>query len=112
MLPDATSTPASTARASTTSATSDAPSDACPEVKARFEKELAAAPGTCKADADCDCFPGAVAKGFACGGMTDKIAAAKLHDIFREFRAAKCRGPNCAAQACVPKCKDGRCVSG
>lgn len=84
--------------------------DACAGIKARFEQELAAAPGTCKADADCDCFPGAVADGHVCGGITDKATAAKLHDIFREFRAAKCRGPNCAPQACKPQCKDGRCT--
>jgi hypothetical protein len=110
--PEATSPGAATPTSSPTDTPKTGPSEACSEIKSRFEKELAAAPGTCKADADCDCFPGAVASGFACGGMTDKATAAKLHEIFREFRSNKCRGPNCAPQACVPKCKDGKCVEG
>jgi hypothetical protein len=114
--PEASPEDTSIATAAPTPASTDkpksGPSEACPEIKSRFEKELAAAPGSCKADADCDCFPGAVASGFACGGMTDKATAAKLHEIFREFRVNKCRGPSCAAQACVPRCKDGKCVEG
>ncbi|NUO52192.1 MAG: hypothetical protein HOV80_25340 [Polyangiaceae bacterium] len=116
--PDTTAAPepspadTSVATAAPTEKPKSEPTEACPEIKSRFEKELSAAPGTCKADADCDCFPGTVATGFVCGGMTDKATAEKLREIFREFRANKCRGPNCAAQACVPKCKDGRCVEG
>jgi hypothetical protein len=83
----------------------------CAELEKRFDRVLAAAGGSCSADADCACY-GQSTTGSKCGGVTDGKTASALTAIGKEFHTRKCpRHYRCAAWKCVPVCHKGKCVT-
>jgi hypothetical protein len=115
----ATAASPSTAASATAAAGGSGPSEPTPDpithpcvVKAaQFKKALDEADDSCKTAADCDCYPGGVAHGSPCGGVTGKDTAKRLHAIAAEFHAMKCeQSAHCAAWRCEPKCTGGKCV--
>ncbi len=83
----------------------------CAEIEKRFDGTLAAASGSCAADAECACY-GQVTTKSRCGGVTDSKTASALAAIAKEYYALKCpRYYRCAAWKCVPACYRGTCVT-
>jgi hypothetical protein len=95
----------------TASATPEPP-NACGGLIERFDQTLGSGSGKCSTNADCACYPGGISKQHGCGGISDKATTDELLEIHKEFRAAKCTGPSCAAWSCQPICKSGLCANG
>jgi hypothetical protein len=106
-----TQAPSQSASPATSAATTGTP-EQCAEIKSRFEKTLAGGAGKCTSDAECGCYPGSLAEGHLCGGVSDVATTDKLREIFREFRVAHCHATSCKSDKCQASCKQGACVSG
>ena len=82
----------------------------CAKTVAEYDA-LVAAGGACSTDADCECFNGGVSQKTPCGGVTDKITAAKLGKLISDYETAHCDSLMCAASICKPMCKSSHCVN-
>jgi hypothetical protein len=84
--------------------------DRCMELSEEFEKVLAGGPGKCKKPGDCAAYRAGV--GQNCGGVTDKVTAAKLAKISDEFFGKGCDYTvNCAPRGAFhAECLSGACA--
>jgi hypothetical protein len=71
---------------------------------------IVAAGGVCTTSADCVCFNGGVSQKTPCGGATDKVSAAKLDKLIKDYESAHCDALMCAAMICTPTCNAGHCT--
>ncbi len=84
----------------------------CDAHHAAFRAAMATATGRCASDAECACFNPVVEEA-GCGGISDAATAATLSAIEVAFHADACEWPHqCAAWACEPVCREGRCTNG
>lgn len=85
--------------------------DTCGELAGRYDALLSGNHGNCLADTDCACF-GGLTKKSPCGGLSDRVTAAKLDAIRSEYRDNRCSFfYRCAPMLCLPRCRGGRCVN-
>jgi len=86
--------------------------DPCAPYLDEFARALAAAPGSCRIDGDCACYPGGIGEASGCGGVTDAITARALDAIAGRYLAAGCdHTVQCAPWICMPRCVDGTCAA-
>ena len=72
---------------------------------------LVSSGGTCRTDADCECFQGGVSPQSACGGVTDHATAAKLEKLRADYESGICNALSCAGWICKPACSSGHCAA-
>lgn len=81
---------------------------ACRDLADRYDDRLAAAAGTCVADADCGRF-GGVQPDDVCGGVTDAATATALTSIRAEMDDAGCMALPYSCPALEARCVAGMC---
>lgn len=101
--------PAATATA--TAPPPPAATDACADIRRRFDAALGKRTDACSTAADCGCFNPVGGPHLGCGGVTDAATVAGLAAIEKDFHAQRCAWTHsCAAWACAPRCIDQRCT--
>jgi hypothetical protein len=85
--------------------------DACVDIRGRFDAALAKRTDACSTAADCGCYNPVGGPHLGCGGVADAATVARLAAIEQELHARRCAWTHsCAASACAPRCVGGRCT--